>query len=111
MHENQITYPLERRTTREQRLGLITWTSAAGGRSVWLSTRRSTATRCSPRCPGFLNAFPDRRHLHLIDSVGGKVGRSSRRGRSGDGSTPCARSEFDPPVVLWNHRWDPDKDA
>jgi glycosyltransferase involved in cell wall biosynthesis len=58
--------------------------------------------------PGFLNSFPDRRHHHLIESVAARsevlpVGIDLRRL---DSHRPDRGS---PPLLVWNHRWDPDK--
>jgi glycosyltransferase involved in cell wall biosynthesis len=108
MHENQVTYPLMGRTREEHRLGLITWMSllAADGVAFNSDYHRDTLFET---LPAFLRAFPDRRHLHLVDDVADKavtlpVGVDLRRLDS------IPRRIAEPPRIMWNHRWDPDKD-
>lgn len=108
LHENQITYPTRGRTTTEQRLGLVAWTSLLAADRVAFNSafhRDSLFTAL----PGFLNSFPDQRHHHLIESVAARsevlpVGIDLRRLDS------HPRDRELPPLLLWNHRWDPDKD-
>jgi glycosyltransferase involved in cell wall biosynthesis len=57
--------------------------------------------------PPFLNEFPDERQHGHLETV---------KGKSVVLPVGCAIDEIplgpkdDPPLVLWNHRWDPDKD-
>lgn len=108
LHENQITYPSSGRTTAEQRLGLITWTSLLAADRVAFNSAFHRDSLFSA-LPGFLNSFPDRRHHHLIDSVAARsevlpVGIDLMRL---DSHRPDRGSL---PLLMWNHRWDPDKD-
>lgn len=108
MHENQVTYPLVGRTREEHRLGLITWMAMLAADRVAFNSRYHRDAFFTA-LPEFLGAFPDRRHLHLVDAVASKatvlpVGVDLARLDAVD------RAESDPPLVLWNHRWDPDKD-
>jgi glycosyltransferase involved in cell wall biosynthesis len=108
LHENQITYPEAGRTQAEERHGLISWTSLVAADAIAFNSdfHRDSLFDEVPR---FLGAFPDERHGHLVEGVRARsivlpVGvdllRLSR--------VPSDRS--DPPVILWNHRWDADKD-
>jgi glycosyltransferase involved in cell wall biosynthesis len=59
--------------------------------------------------PGFLRRFPDRRHDHLIPEVADRsvvlpVGVDLAR------LDPPVNGDGGPPIILWNHRWDADKD-
>lgn len=107
MHENQINYPSVGRTRVETDHGLVNWYAALAADSVAFNSdfhRRSFFTGLE----ALLGAAPDRRHLHLIPVV--EAGSSvlpvgidlarldDRFGRQGSA-----------PLVLWNHRWDPDK--
>jgi glycosyltransferase involved in cell wall biosynthesis len=108
MHENQVTYPLMGRTREEHRLGLITWMTLLAADAVAFNSdyHRDTLLEGMPR---FLRSFPDRSHLHLVDGVADKavvlpVGIDLQR------LDVIPRVTSDPPLILWNHRWDPDKD-
>lgn len=108
MHENQITYPSTGRTTAEQRLGMITWTSLLAADRVAFNSafHRDSLLRS---LPGFLSSFPDRQHHRFVDAVADRsavlpVGVDLRRLES------FRADRGSPPLVLWNHRWDADKD-
>jgi glycosyltransferase involved in cell wall biosynthesis len=108
MHENQITYPLIGRTRQEHRLGLVTWMSLVAADAVAFNSAFHRDALLSA-LPGFLRAFPDRSHVHLVDGVADKsvvmpVGVDLRRLEA------IPRRVSEPPLILWNHRWDPDKD-
>jgi glycosyltransferase involved in cell wall biosynthesis len=107
MHENQVTYPKTGRTKSEASPGLANWTSVRAADSVAFNSAFHMESFFDA-LPGLLRSFPDRRHDPLIPPVLSKsfvlpVGVDLRR--------------LDPParrrgslVVLWNHRWDEDKD-
>ena len=106
MHENQITYPAISRSRTERNYGLINWTSLLAADAVAFNSefhRDALMTALPP----FLNEFPDERqhgHLEAVEekSVVLPVGCSIDEIRLGP--------KDEPPLVLWNHRWDPDKD-
>lgn len=107
MHENQVTYPATGRTRTHAYHGLVNWGAmlAADGVAFNSAFHRDAFFAA---LPGLLGSFPDRRHEGLVQSVADKssvlpVGVDLRR--------------LDPPArrrgaltVLWNHRWDEDKD-
>lgn len=108
LHENQITYPEVGRTRVEDRHGLISWTSLVAADAVAFNSRYHRDAVFGA-LEGFLGAFPDERHTHLVPGVASKstvlpVGVDLVR----LDRTRAQRS--DPPLVLWNHRWDADKD-
>jgi len=107
MHENQVTYPATGRTRRDVAHALANWTSVLAADAVAFNSDYHRDAFFAA-LPGFLGSFPDRRHSHLIEGVEAKcavlpVGVDLRR----LDAVPGDRS--DPPLVLWNHRWDPDK--
>ena len=106
MHENQITYPAISRSRTERNYGLINWTSLVTADTVAFNSEFHRAALMAA-LPGFLNEFPDEHHHQYIESVEAKtvvlpVGCDID-------SIPTGAKD-DPPLVLWNHRWDPDKD-
>lgn len=107
MHENQITYPVGGRTRQEHRLGLISWMSMLAADGVALNSEYHRNALFA-ELPAFLDEFPDRPHRGLIDHVAERctvlpVGVDLRRIEAARGALS------DPPLILWNHRWDPDK--
>jgi len=108
LHENQITYPETGRTRVDARHGLATWSSLLAADTVaFNSAFHHDAVFAA--LPGFLRSFPDLRHDELIPIAAAKstvlpVGIDLTRldPPAGDGDGPA--------MVLWNHRWDPDKD-
>ena len=106
MHENQITYPAISRSRTERNYGLINWTSLIAADAVAFNSEFHREALMKA-LPPFLNEFPDERqhgHLEAVESksivlpVGCAIGE-----------IPIGPKD-DPPLVLWNHRWDPDKD-
>lgn len=105
MHENQITYPATGRTRVEQGHGLATWTSLLAADSVAFNSEFHRSTLLTA-LPGFLGSFPDESQAHHLGAVEAKsvvlpVGCDLTHLASGP--------KVDPPLVLWNHRWDDDK--
>lgn len=106
MHENQVTYPPLGRNRTERLYGLINWTSLLAADSIAFNSEfhRADVLQALPR---LLREMPDERHDHLVSAV---EDRSTVLpvGCSLDDLTPSEKT--DPPLVIWNHRWDRDKD-
>jgi glycosyltransferase involved in cell wall biosynthesis len=118
-HENQLTYPLPDDGRVDHTYAMTNWLSMAAADLVIFNSeyhRRDLAAAL----PAFLAAFPDLPHSDSLDEVMGRstvlpVGVDVPRFtdvRSADarhaGRAPA--SSGGPPVVLWNHRWEYDKD-
>jgi len=106
MHENQITYPAISRSRTERNYGLINWTSLIASDAVAFNSEFHREALMKA-LPPFLNEFPDERQHGHLEAVEAKstvlpVGCAI-------GEIPIGPKD-DPPLVLWNHRWDPDKD-
>ena len=108
MHENQITQPNLGRAKVRREHALISWTSLAAADAIAWNSRFHMDSVLGA-LPRFLGWYPDRRHGHLISGVAERsavlpVGMDlrglDRQGHRGGG----------PPLILWNHRWDDDKD-
>lgn len=109
MHENQLTYPLPEGAPPDDGYAMANWTSLCAADVVAFNSefhRHELLTAL----PAFLRKFPDHRHGSLVDEVTRKstvvpVGIDPAlfdRARAGD--------DGGPPIVLWNHRWEYDKD-
>ena len=110
LHENQLTYPLPGDGGADHTYAMTNWLSlAAADRVVFNSDyHRRDLLGALPR---FLRRFPDHRHDTFVDEVAARmlvlpVGIDLDR-------FWCPReppSRERPPVILWNHRWEYDKD-
>jgi glycosyltransferase involved in cell wall biosynthesis len=106
-HESQLTYPDPPGTERDERYAFLNWTAA---RAADLALFNSGYHRRVfwERVPALLERFPDLRHTHLVEEVEGRsevlpVGVDLSWAR------PAGDRE-EPPLVMWNHRWEHDKD-
>jgi glycosyltransferase involved in cell wall biosynthesis len=106
-HENQLTYPTPDGEPVDHTYAMTNWLSMASADRVVFNSehhRRDVLTAL----PKLLRQFPDHRHTSLIDDVTARarvlpVGVDTERFGG-------PRPDNDPPVVLWNHRWEYDKD-
>jgi len=114
-HENQVSYPLDpekrgQRPRRSTRYALINVSSALAADAVFFNSefnRRSFLDGL----PEILASFPDFQELQSIDMIRGKsrilpLGLSLQEF---DRWRPEKRLECPRPLILWNHRWEHDK--
>lgn len=106
-HENQLTYPLDRDARPDLSPALTNWISLAAADEVWCNSEFHR-TELARALPPLLGALPDHRHDHLVDEVLSSV----RVEPVGLDVRPLAERPSDgrAPLVLWNHRWEHDKD-
>jgi glycosyltransferase involved in cell wall biosynthesis len=106
MHENQITYPPPPGAPVDHSYGFTNWLSAVAADLILFNSRYHLDEFYSV-LPGLLGSLPDFTHVEEIPAVRARsevlpVGidldrRADRHDSSG------------PPVVLWNQRWEYDK--
>jgi len=116
-HESQLVYPGRR--AEEQEAALRNWLSWCAADLVVFNScyHREAVTR---ELPGFLDRFPEPGHGRYLDAVLDRfdvlpVGVHTRPFRSppdeaGCRTSPAAGDGDAPPVILWPHRWERDKD-
>ncbi len=106
-HESQFTYPLSPADRPDATYQMKNWASAAVADLVIFNSEyhRSVFRREARR---FLNVFPEYKHVEKVDevidaSIVLPVGMDAR----GLDSAPVKPS--DPPLIVWNQRWEHDK--
>jgi glycosyltransferase involved in cell wall biosynthesis len=108
-HENQLTYPFPPGEKRDLTYGMINWLSMLAADRVFFNSRFHL-NDWFEALPKMLKHFPDCTHLHRVDRVCRKaavlpVGCDLRR----FDRVPRQESSDRSPLILWNQRWEYDK--
>jgi glycosyltransferase involved in cell wall biosynthesis len=110
-HENQLTYPCPPGEKRDLTYGMINWLSMLAADRVFFNSYYHMANWFEA-LTRLLKHFPDYTHVHRVVEVQTKaevlpVGCDLRRfDLTAD---PCSLPPK-PPLILWNQRWEYDKD-
>ncbi|MFT5386613.1 MAG: glycosyltransferase involved in cell wall biosynthesis [Saprospiraceae bacterium] len=112
-HENQITYPWsptdqDVSLRRDNHYGFINYTSALAADYIFYNSQYhlDSFLRSLPR---FLNQFPDYRELQNIDAIRKKSALLYLGVDLKIFDAFRVKKENELPVLLWNHRWEYDK--
>jgi glycosyltransferase involved in cell wall biosynthesis len=106
-HESQFTYPLSPADREDQTYGMKNWVSAAtADLVVFNSEYHREVFRREART--MLNVFPDHKHVDRVDDVVDASTVVPVGVEVGDLGPPI-RSDTEPPMIVWNHRWEHDK--
>ena len=106
-HETQLTYPDSPQMTPDLSYPFVNWTSALAADAVWFNSGYHREVFFD-EVPRLLKGFPDRTHTPFVEEVAARsdvlpVGVDLTWIRQ-------RRSSSGVPLVLWNHRWEHDKD-
>ena len=110
LHENQLTYPLSKEEKRDLSYAYINYLSCLAADQVVFNSEFHY-NEFLRALPGLLRVFPDYTHLHTVSEIRAK----SRVMHLGMNLQAHARysntqgSDRDSPIVLWNQRWEYDK--
>jgi glycosyltransferase involved in cell wall biosynthesis len=104
-HESQFTYPLSPLDRPDETYPMINWSSAAVADLVLFNSEYHRHTFFE-QVERFLRQFPDRRHSDLVADV---EKRSEVLPVGIDRSRFGPHTSADPPLILWNQRWEHDK--
>jgi glycosyltransferase involved in cell wall biosynthesis len=108
-HENQLTYPLAPGEHADYQYGFTDITSALAADRI-LFNSRTHRDAFFEGLPGFLNLMPEYRPHWVVDEIRTKAGVLYPGCRFSAGSValqdPPPQS---PPLIIWNHRWEFDK--
>lgn len=112
MHENQLTYPPPPGTKRDLTYGMIQHLSMLAADRVCFNSSYHLAAWFA-ELPRLLRHFPDYTHLETVEAA---------RAKAGVLPVGCDLARYDkflsvpgearprPPLILWNQRWEYDKD-
>lgn len=106
-HESQFTYPLSPADKADATYPMKNWSSAATANLVIFNSEfHRSVFRDEAR--KFLNAFPEYKHVEKVDAV---IDASIVLpvGIDVTGLDPFAPKQMDPPLIVWNQRWEHDK--
>jgi len=106
-HESQFTYPLSPADKKDLAYPMKNWTSAAVADLVIFNSDFHRAV-FRAEAHRFLNAFPEDKHVHRIDEVL-DAAMVLPVGIDLADLVAGSRSSTEPPLILWNHRWEHDK--
>jgi glycosyltransferase involved in cell wall biosynthesis len=109
-HENQLTYPFPPGERRDLAYAMINWLSMLAADRVFFNSSYHMEDWFRA-LPNMLKHFPDHTHLHRIDEVRHKaevlpVGCELER----LDAVPRRDAPGESPLILWNQRWEYDKD-
>lgn len=105
-HENQLTYPVPSGQSPDDSMKFVNWKNMVIADQVWFNSNFHKVSLLEA-LPEFLKNVPDMSHSHRLEEVIDKihivpVGVELSEIASSD-------SVQNPPLVLWNHRWEYDK--
>ena len=109
-HENQLTYPQNSRQRHGWQYGFINYVSALVADAVFFNSDYHRTTFLD-ELPRMLKHFGDFNELETIETILERsavlpLGLDLRRF---DKHRPDNLSHGQPPLILWNHRWEEDK--
>ncbi|MFH1153377.1 MAG: DUF3524 domain-containing protein [Pseudomonadota bacterium] len=107
-HENQFSYPLMPGEVRDYLFGLTNVTSALAARRVVFNSRFHQASFLED-ADCFIRQMPDMRPGWVVDSIRQKSTVLYPGCRFPAGEPDLAVHDFESPVIIWNHRWEHDK--
>ena len=107
-HESQITYPLAPGEAMDVHFGFTDMTTALAAKRILFNSQTHFDAFFS-KLPKFLKMMPDFRPTWVVDEIRSRAGVLHPGCSIADLNTgaPSVRSE--PPLIIWNHRWEFDK--
>ncbi len=105
MHENQLTYPLAHGSADDLTYAFMNWQSMEGADAVWWNSafHRDCVLE---ELAVLLRRFPDHRHT---DHLPATIERMEVVPVGVEMTDFPAPDKTDPPLIIWNHRWEYDK--
>jgi glycosyltransferase involved in cell wall biosynthesis len=113
MHENQLTYPWREGEKPDLTYAMINWLSQLSADRVAFNSR-SHLDAWFEELPRLLKHFPDYVHLPMLKEVRDRslvlpVGIEAGEPAVAQGAPAPESVAAEPPLILWNQRWEYDK--
>ena len=109
-HENQLTYPLQPGEKRDLNYGFINYASALRADAVFFNSTYHLESFFD-ELPRLLKHFPDYNELWTVDALRRKSGVLPLGLDLARLDIPAPETQkTGRPLILWNHRWEYDKD-
>ncbi len=107
-HENQITYPLAPGETRDVHFGFTDITTALTAKRVLFN---SDTHYCAffDNLPVFLEMMPEYKPKWIVPAIREKAGILHPGCQLNHGNITRQTPNREPPLIIWNHRWEFDK--
>lgn len=107
-HENQLSYPLAPGEAIDYQFGFTNISTALAADRI-LFNSQTHMNAFLERLPGFLRMMPDCRPNWIKNAIGAKASVAYPGCRfAAKGQCP-QKSTDSPPLIIWNHRWEHDK--
>jgi glycosyltransferase involved in cell wall biosynthesis len=110
-HENQFSYPLAPTESMDVQFGFTNITSALAADRVCFNSRTHYDAYFSSM-RDFLNMMPDCRPRWILEDIRAKSSvcyPGCAFPKTDPLMEPPARNKAHPPIIVWNHRWEHDK--
>ena len=107
-HENQLTYPLAPGETIDYQFGFTDITTGLASQRI-LFNSHTHFDAFFAALPGFLKMMPEYRPLWVIDEIRSKAKVLYPGCRFPYAEEVSHFPESGPPLIIWNHRWEFDK--
>jgi glycosyltransferase involved in cell wall biosynthesis len=110
-HENQLTYPIAPGETRDYQFGFTDITTALAAERVWFNSHTHFDAFFS-HLPDFLDMMPEYQPKWVVETIRQKSGvlyPGCQFPAPPEVSNGFALSSGEPPLIIWNHRWEFDK--
>jgi glycosyltransferase involved in cell wall biosynthesis len=107
-HENQLSYPLPPGEAIDYQFGFTDITTCLAARRV-LFNSRFQQDEFFDRLPGFLGMMPEFQPRWVIEAIRSRASALHPGIDFGEGGPEAGPREAGAPLVIWNHRWEFDK--
>jgi glycosyltransferase involved in cell wall biosynthesis len=108
-HENQLTYPLAPGERMDVQYGFTDITTGLAARQMVFNSR-THLNAFFDALPRFVGQMPEYRPRWVIDALRGKSTVIHPGCAFADGPPDLRPVDGAPPLIVWNHRWEFDKD-
>lgn len=105
MHENQLTYPLSPTARDDLAYAYMNWSSMVRADDIWFNSQFHLDA-VFDALPKFLRHFPDHRHVAMLDET---LAKSRVVPVGVDLGFVVEIEKSHPPLIIWNQRWEHDK--